>query len=60
MVEKAQQSGKKGDELVNGVLPQLSGKYSSWSFYKDFSRSNVLDMASELEGSKRVPVREKK
>jgi cyclase len=60
MVEKAQQSGKKGDEQVNAVLPQLAEKYGSWSFYKDFSRSNILDMASELEGSKRVPVREKK
>jgi hypothetical protein len=55
MVGKSVRGGKKGDDLVNAAE-----KYGSWSFFKDFSRSNILDIASELEGSKRVPVREKK
>jgi hypothetical protein len=60
MVAKAAQEGKSGDDLVNAVLPQLAAKYGSWNFYKYFSRSNILDMASEIQGSKKVPVREKK
>jgi glyoxylase-like metal-dependent hydrolase (beta-lactamase superfamily II) len=60
MVANATQAGKSGDELVSAVLPQLAAKYGSWNFYKYFSRSNILDMASEIQGSKKVPVREKK
>jgi len=60
MVAAAAQEGKKGDDLVAAVLPRLQAKYGSWDFFKDFSRSNILDMAAELAGSKQVPPREKK
>jgi cyclase len=54
------QASKKGDELVAAVLPDLSKSYGSWDFFKDFSRSNILDMGSELQGDKRVPPRAQK
>ncbi|HUL35615.1 MAG TPA: MBL fold metallo-hydrolase [Candidatus Eisenbacteria bacterium] len=59
-VQKQLDAGKKGDALVAAVLPELKDKYGSWAFFPDFSRSNILDMAAELQGTKRVPPREKK
>jgi cyclase len=59
-VQKAVDSGKQGDALVTAVLPELTEKYGSWDFFKDFSRSDILDMGAELKGSKRIPPREKK
>lgn len=59
-VQKAVDSGKQGDALVAAVLPELTEKYGSWDFFKDFSRSDILDMGAELKGSKRVPPRAKK
>jgi cyclase len=60
LVRPPLQAGKKGDELVAAVLPELSKSYGSWDFYKDFSRSNILDMGAELQGNKRVPARDQK
>lgn len=59
-VGKAVDSGKQGDALVGAVSPELTEKYGSWEFFKDFSRSDILDMGAELKGTKRVPAREKK
>jgi hypothetical protein len=42
------------------VMPELTEKYSGWEFFKDFSRSNILDEGAELEGTKRIPVAQKK
>jgi glyoxylase-like metal-dependent hydrolase (beta-lactamase superfamily II) len=51
---------KSGDDLIAAVMPKLMKTYGSWDFFKDFSRSNITDMAAELRGSKRVPPRDKK
>ena len=59
-VQKALDAGKQGDALVSAVLPELTEKYGNWNFFKDFSRSDILDMGAELKGSKRVPPRGKK
>jgi len=59
-VQKALDAGKQGDALVSAVLPELTEKYGNWGFFKDFSRSDILDMGAELKGSKRVPPRGKK
>lgn len=59
-VQKALGTGKQGDALVAAVLPDLTAKYGSWSFFSDFSRSNILDVGAELNGTKRIPPREKK
>jgi cyclase len=59
-VQKAVDSGKSGDDLVNAVMPQLTQEYGSWDFFKDFSRSDILDVAAELKGSKRIPIPDKK
>jgi cyclase len=59
-VQKEVNNGKQGDALVAAVMPDLKQKYGDWDFFQDFSRSNILDMGAELQGSKRVPPREKK
>jgi cyclase len=59
-VEKAVDANKKDDKLVAAVLPELTEKYGSWEFFKDFSRSNILDVGAEFEGTKRNPVAQKK
>jgi len=58
--KKSMDANKKGDALVAAVLPELTEKYGSWEFFKDFSRSNILDAGAELEGTKRIPVAQKK
>jgi cyclase len=58
--QKPVDAGKSGDELVNAVLPDLTANYGSWDFFKYFSRSNILDAAAEIRGSKRIPPRDKK
>lgn len=53
-------AGKTGDDLVSAALPQLAQAYGSWDLFKDFSHSNIIDVAAELKGSKRIPPRPKK
>jgi cyclase len=60
ITQKPVDSGKTGDDLVSAILPQLTQAYGSWDFFKDFSRSNILDAAAELNGSKRTPPRVKR
>ncbi|MGB2629458.1 MAG: MBL fold metallo-hydrolase [Candidatus Acidiferrum sp.] len=60
LTQKAINDGKTGDDLVNTVLPELTQAYGSWDWFKDFSRSDILDVAAELNGSKRVPTPNKK
>jgi hypothetical protein len=59
-VKKGVDANKKGDALVAAVLPELTEKYGNWGFFKDFSRSNILDAGAEFEGTKRIPVAQKK
>ncbi|HEV2101748.1 MAG TPA: MBL fold metallo-hydrolase [Candidatus Acidoferrum sp.] len=59
-VKKGVDANKKGDALVAAVLPEMTEKYGSWEFFKDFSRLNILDAGAELEGTKHNPVAQKK
>ena len=59
-VKKGVDADKKSDALVGAVLPELTEKYGSWDLFKNFSRSNILDAGAELEGTKRIPVAQKK
>ena len=52
VTQKAVDENKTGDDLVNAVLPELTKAYGSWDFFKDFSRSNILNVAAELRGTK--------
>lgn len=54
-IKKAQADGKSGDALVDAVQPTLLSKYGKWGWSKDFVRSNILQTAAELAGSKRIP-----
>ena len=55
MVAGPVKEGKSGDALVNAVLPQLKEKYGKWDFFVDFAKSDILDMAAELRGDKKIP-----
>jgi cyclase len=59
MVQRPEANGKTGDALVAAVMPELTRSYGAWDFFKDFSRSNILDMGAELQGTKRLPPRQK-
>jgi cyclase len=54
-VKKSQADGKSGDALVQDVLPGLLSKYGKWGWSKNFARTNILQTADELAGTKRVP-----
>lgn len=41
--------------VVDAVPPGLTQKYGAWGFFKFFSRPDILHLAVELEGKKRVP-----
>jgi len=56
MVKKPVDEGKTGDDLVNAVLPALTEKYGKWGLFEYFSRPNILDVAAEFRGDKRIPV----
>ncbi len=49
VTQKAMDEGKSGDELVSTVFPQLTQAYGTWDFFKDFSRSNILDAAARTQ-----------
>ncbi|MGH9678069.1 MAG: hypothetical protein ACRD36_13275, partial [Candidatus Acidiferrum sp.] len=55
IVKKATEGGKKGDDLVNAALPAVKEKYGKWDFFEYFAKSNILDMAAELRGDKKIP-----
>ena len=54
-VELPVKDGKPGDDLVNAVMPRLTEKYGKWNFFKYFAKRNILDMAAEIRGDKKIP-----
>jgi cyclase len=60
MVAAPAREGKQDDVLVNAVLPTLKEKYGKWDFFEDFARTDIIDMAAEIQGHKRVPPVERK
>jgi glyoxylase-like metal-dependent hydrolase (beta-lactamase superfamily II) len=59
LVSNAQITGHSGMELAEMVMPVLARKYENWDTNKDeleyFARRNILEVESELNGTKRVP-----
>jgi cyclase len=55
MVAQPGKEGKTGDDLVNAVMPAVKEKYGKWEFFDYFAKSNILDMAAEIRGDKRIP-----
>ncbi len=55
MVAGLAKEGKTGDELVAAVMPELTQKYGEWNIFKHFAKPNILDVAAELSGNKKVP-----
>jgi cyclase len=55
IVKKAVDDGKTGDDLVKAAMPALKGKYGKWNFFDYFAKLDILDTASELRGTKKIP-----
>lgn len=56
LVAEAQAKGLGGDHLVQTVRSGLSDTYGQWDFFKVLGDRNIVEMDSELKGTKRVPV----
>jgi cyclase len=54
-VGRAQAAGKRGDALVEAVLPEMQAKYGSWGFFQEFAKTNIQQTGEELAGTKRRP-----
>jgi cyclase len=50
------QAGLSGDALVAAVRGRLAPRFAGWAFYDHFLAQNVVQMAAELDGTKRRPV----
>jgi cyclase len=48
-------AGKSGDDLVNAALPQVKGKYGTWSLFDYFAKTDILNVGAELRGDKKNP-----
>jgi cyclase len=55
VVRDAQRAGKSTEEVVVAVMPALTEKYGQWQLFTAVVRENILDVDSELRGTKRVP-----
>lgn len=54
-IAQAQKGGKNRQELQDAVLSQLQEKYGKWGFFTNFSKRNIEQTVSELQGTKKVP-----
>lgn len=55
-VSKSQREGKRDQQVVDEVLPQLKEKYGTWGFFNAFATHNIEQTAAELKGFKHVPM----
>lgn len=55
-VGKRLKDGLSGSALQSSVLAQLAPRYGEWAYYKSLAPRNVLDMAAELNSTKRTPL----
>ncbi len=54
-VGDARAAGKTGDAIVDAVVPKIKEKYGDWGAFNNFSKTNVLQTADELNATKKVP-----
>jgi cyclase len=54
-IANAQAQGKSGDSLVADVMPQLTSRFSRWTFPDGVARDNIVQTDAELLGVKRIP-----
>jgi cyclase len=55
LVAEAQAAQKSGEALADAVMPGLTAKYGRWQGFEYAARPSVLEMESELRGTKRIP-----
>jgi len=55
LIADAQHGGKSAEEVVAGVMPQLSEQYGQWQLFAAVARENILEVDGELRGTKRIP-----
>jgi glyoxylase-like metal-dependent hydrolase (beta-lactamase superfamily II) len=54
-VATARAQNERGDALVEAVMPGLKRQFGRWPFIDAVARQNILEVAAELDGAKRVP-----
>lgn len=54
-VAAARGQDKRGDAVVDAVLPELRRQFSGWAFIDAVARQNIVDVDAEFGGTKRVP-----
>jgi cyclase len=54
-VGDARAAGLSGDAIVDAVVPKIKAKYGDWGSFNNFSRTNVVQTAAELNGNKKIP-----
>jgi glyoxylase-like metal-dependent hydrolase (beta-lactamase superfamily II) len=55
LVADAQAHGREGGAVVDAAMPLLAARYGQWAYFKYLAQPNILEMAAELSGRKRVP-----
>jgi cyclase len=55
LVSDAQLAGKSTEEVVVAVMPALTEKYGQWQLFTAVAKENIVDVDSELRGTKRIP-----
>lgn len=55
-IADARTSGKTGSALVNSVLPLIEKQYGDWGWFKHFAKKDIELTATELDGTKKVPI----
>jgi hypothetical protein len=36
-------------------MPELTQKYGKWNFFADFAKADILHIAAEFRGDKKIP-----
>ena len=55
-IAKAQADGKTGEDLVATVSDELKPTYGTWGFFNYFIKPDITFTASELKGTKKIPI----
>lgn len=56
LVGQAAEDGKSGDALVEAVMPELEQRFGQLHWFDYFALRNIEQTATELDGTKHVPV----
>jgi len=55
-IAKQQAAGRYGEDLVTAVTADLKPTYGTWGFFNYFIKPDITFTASELKGTKKIPI----